>query len=135
MDAKDKVKKTGFPAKQEAWQKQYDVHFTKAGSKVFREGKETTTEKDEWFITKKDKHSILQDGLSSREEAEAWAKDQSKATGERLTRPFRENIERTGPDYRKGRNITGDEILGRIRIPGRRVWELDQPGRPQAGLK
>jgi len=113
-----KAEKTGFPAKQEAWQKQYEIHVSVAGEHIYRNGKDVALDKDSWFVTKKGGHSILQQNLSSREEAEAWAKDQAKSKGEVLQRPFRTNIERTGPDYRKGKDKTGDEILSEFGFRG-----------------
>jgi flagellin len=79
-EAESKAKKSGFPEKQEAWQKQYVVRLSRAGDKVYQKGQEVVLDKDDWFVTKKGKYSIEQSGFSSREEAEAWARDKVNAT-------------------------------------------------------
>jgi hypothetical protein len=118
VNAQDKAEKTGFPAKQEAWQKQYEIRPIVSGMNVRREGKDYELKPGTWYVAKKGKYHIEQADFSSREEAEAWAKDQAKSKGEILTRPYRENIERTGSDYRKGKNKTGDEILSEFGFRG-----------------
>jgi len=132
--AEQKAEQTGFPVKQEAWQKQYDIWMIEQGAKITREGKEIVLDKGEWFVTKKGKYHVEQSGFPSREEAEAWAKDQTKSKGEILIRPYRENIERTGPDYRKGKNKTGDEILSEFGFRGGEFGNWTNQGDRQQSL-
>lgn len=110
VSAKRKISQTGWPAKQEGWMRRFEVHSNDAGSKVYKDGKEIVLEKPEYFVVKKNSHFILEN-FGTREEAEAWAKGQLSTTGgERIVRPFRENMRRTGPTYRT-KDVTGEDLL------------------------
>ena len=106
-----KVEETGFPGKQEGWQRRFEIHVTPAGTHVMRNGKDEALKTDGYFVTAKNSRRILAD-FDNRELAEAWAKDQAKgSTGERLVRPYNPDVRRKGEDYRKGKDVTGQDIL------------------------
>lgn len=115
QQAQAEVDRTGWPNQDSAWRRFYDFHCTKAGSTVYNNGQRVTLANDEWFVTKHKQHYILLAELPSREAAEEAAKQHYLASRahhvERLVRPYRSDAPRVGPDYRKGRDVTGDDIL------------------------
>ncbi len=67
----------GWPAAQEAWEKSFAIHETKAGEKVFKDGKERVTTAPEFWVSRQagvKRGRIVADGFTSREQAVEAAK-------------------------------------------------------------
>ena len=96
----DKLTKLpNWPEPQEQWQRMFQVREKSPSG---------------WEVTKKEGYytRILSAGHPTKEAAEAWAKNAAtKARKEEPKRPLNPDASRTGPDYRQGRNITGDDLL------------------------
>jgi hypothetical protein len=103
-DSVEAVMGNGWPAKQEMWQKSYEI-------------KERN---NEFLVTKKGRGKIL-GTFNTKEAAEQFAKDDSKT--ERSVQ-FKEpkvslnNIKRTGPDYREGKNVSTEEVMNEFGLRG-----------------
>ena len=90
--------------------KGYAIHFN--------DGKNTYSRNNDWkagtyYVTKG--YSILQTNFESREAALKWVQDfarqRSKGGKVRFTPPQLAHVRRTGPDYRRGQEITGQHYL------------------------
>jgi hypothetical protein len=99
----------GFP-NLEPWQRL----FTISDIPVYEGNKHTG--KNKFSVYRKNGGS--QGVFDTREAAEAAAKkaydalsEERKKGGEEPTRPHLDNIERSGPDYRKGKNVTGEDFI------------------------
>jgi hypothetical protein len=96
----------GWPAtKAEGWTRRFDVRL----------GRSQDGEK--WFVTNKQRR-IVADGLASKEEAEAKAKELYEAltknpdgTKKAPERPHLDVLERTGKDIRNGRDVKPEDFL------------------------
>ena len=103
-DSVEAVMGNGWPAKQEMWQKSYEI-------------KERN---NEFLVTKKGRGKIL-GTFNTKEAAEQFAKDDSKT--ERSVQ-FKEpkvslnNVKRTGPDYREGKNVSTEEVMNEFGLRG-----------------
>ncbi len=84
----------------------------------FHDGKYTYSKNNVWlpntyYVVKG--HSILQTNFETREAALKWVQDfargQNKSGKTRFVPPQLANIQRTGPDYRNGTEITGQHYL------------------------
>lgn len=129
------IKETGFPAKQEAWEKRFDIRESPAGMTIYDKGQERTLTEGEYFVTKKGSRSILSDGFKTREEAVAWAREKATVErGEQINRPFRENITRTGENYRKGANIEGKDLMSQFGFRGGEFGNWTNAGDRQQSL-
>lgn len=99
----------GVPKEQKV-PKGYAIHFN--------DGKNTYSKNDDWkpdtyYVTKG--YSILQTNFESREAALKWvqalAKKRGKSGKTRFVPPQLSRVQRTGPDYRSGMEITGQQYL------------------------
>jgi hypothetical protein len=113
-----------WPAPQEQWQRMFDIRQVPIGSVTSKKLPDGTWEKTEvtedtppvWQVTKD--YRILSEH-SSQEAAEAWAKAAAvKSRKEDPKRPYNADVKRTGPDYRNGRDVTGDELLAEFGFRG-----------------
>lgn len=122
--AKAHVESTGWPISNEPWMRLYELHLTPVGSKSSeynRASNEWVTHvstEPEWFITKPKSGYIIAKGFATRDAGVEWARSayaakmgQRKKAGGKLTRPLKEDPERTGPDLRAGVDMTGEDIL------------------------
>lgn len=112
-----KLQKKGWPETQtqEAWQRQFVIHKSDIGSRVYDKsrGGSITLTAPEWFVTARaaaKSHAILSHHATE-EAAIEWAKANVAKGGLKLQRPLVENVVRTGPDYRGGKDVTGQQIL------------------------
>ena len=116
---------TAWPASQEAWQRMFSIRKVPVGTVTSTrlpdgtyERKEVTAETpDNWQVIKSDGrwNVIVSDGHATREEAEAVAKRLAESKkgdkGGPLKRPLNPDARRVGPDYRNGRDVTGQDLL------------------------
>ena len=110
----------GWPAAQEAWEKTYAIHESKAGEKVRRNGQsETLAEPEFWVSRKVGKRfsSIVADGFKTREEAvdaakAAYARQrQAGGDGAKAEAPVELQNARTGPERRAANeDVTSDQL-------------------------
>jgi hypothetical protein len=122
-----------WPAPQEQWQRMFDIRRIPIGSVLSTKLPDGTWDKTTvtvntppvWQVTKD--YRILSEH-SSQEVAEAWAKAAAvKSRKEDPKRPYNADVKRTGPDYRKGRDVTGDELLAEFGFRGAEfgLWTND----------
>ena len=87
----------------------YDIHLYD-GKGYSRSG---DWKKDTYYVTKG--HHILQTNFETRDQALRWvqeyAKSRTKIGKQRFVPPQLEHINRTGPDFRNGQEITGQHYL------------------------
>lgn len=111
--------KDGWPAAQEAWQKQFEITLSPKGATVYTQEGKRTLEADEYWIAKKSKsrghRSIVASGFATRDEAVAKAKELAAVnrggTGQQESPLELGHIVRTGPDHRTpGQNISPQEL-------------------------
>lgn len=118
------IERTGWPVRNEPWMRFYDVNESKPGSVTSSRDPATgewvskTLTESEFFVSPRGGYSILAQGFLTRDLAEAWAAakyeaDQKNKTqgGGKVTRPLNPNPQRTGEDYRKGVDVTGQDLL------------------------
>ena len=113
-----KAKKEQFGvSKEQKIPKGYAIHFN--------DGEHTYSKNGDWkpgtyYVTKG--YSILQTNLESREAALKWVQDfarqRSKGGKVRFVPPQLSHVQRTGPDYRNGAEITGQHYLDTFRFRG-----------------
>lgn len=118
-DASRAVEK-GWPAAQEAWEKSFAIHETKAGEKVFKDGMERVTTAPEFWVSRQagvKRGRIVADGFTSREQAveaakAAYAKARkSGGDGAKAEAPVELQNARSGPP-RRGANedVSSDQL-------------------------
>ena len=124
-----------WPAPQEQWQRMFDIRMVPVGSVISNRLSDGTWEKKtitvntppNWQVIKGGHYIVSQDH-PTKEAAEAWAKAAAvKARKEDPKRPFNPDVKRTGPDYRNGRDVTGDELLSEFGFRGAEfgLWTND----------
>jgi hypothetical protein len=108
--------KDGWPAKQEAWQKSFEIHEMKAGTSMTRNGAKVTLDKDEFFITKKGGRSIRASGFFTRAEAIEGARQMASRTQKTDGAKSEQTVAldrkvRTGPERRApGEDISTEKL-------------------------
>lgn len=108
------ITKDGWPAPQEAWQKQYEIKEDKAGDVVYRNGRRVTIDRSEFFVVTKAGRfrRIMGDGFTNREDAIAKAKElaeRDRRGGDEegpLSELRREGVERRAP----GEDVTSQKL-------------------------
>jgi hypothetical protein len=83
----------------------------------FNDGKNTWSAKKDWkpetfYVTKG--HSILQANFTTQDDALKWVREhvkQRRNGKQRFVPPQLEDVQRDGPDYRDGRDVTGQHYL------------------------
>lgn len=113
-----KAVEAGFP-NAEPWTRLFHV----SQSHKFDDSKRTWMRDDkgqpvyEWKVYRKN-GGVIGGAYDTKEDAEEAAKaayealpDDRKKGGEEPKRPHLDNVERSGPDYRNGRNVTGDDFI------------------------
>ena len=107
-------KSPAWPEAQEQWERVFKIHKLSAGESLYdksRGGRITLTQ-DEYFVTGKKGSSMLVSGLTSEADAIAWAKSKINTTGgSEFKRPLNRDVKRAGPDYRQGKDVTGQDLL------------------------
>lgn len=111
VKAARKIEKTGWPEKQEQWERQFELQQVPIGTEIWTkaEGDKVTTE-ESWEVTRKGKHSILA-SFKSKEEATEFAKSQVAKKKAEPTRPMNPDTKRKGADHRNGKDVSGNDIL------------------------
>lgn len=101
--------KEGFP-NAEPWSRLFEVRH----QLLWERGQPSTKA----FNVYRKNGGLVSEGHETREEAEAAAKkaydglsEERKKGGQEPTRPHLDQVERSGPDYRKGRNVTGEDFI------------------------
>lgn len=91
----------------------------------YNDGKNTYSKNNDWrpntyYVTKG--YSILKMNFASRDEALKWVQDFAKQRGgngkKRFVPQQLARIQRTGPDYRRGRDVTGQDYLDTFAFRG-----------------
>jgi len=121
----------GFPAKQEAWQKSYEVRAAETRDNDIPEAERTGEPQQRFYVYEKGSRWRLakggQDGgYASQELAEAFAR--SLVVRKRETLPPSRGLElgaatRTGPDWRNGRDVTAEEVMQHFGFRGVNLGE------------
>jgi hypothetical protein len=104
--AERKAQETGWPAKQEAWQRQFKIR--------------QASDRD-WEVLKRDRGSNrgVQGGFTSEADAIAFAKEQAKKAGPKeIVRPINPDLKRIGVDDRNGKDVTGQDLIDRFGFRG-----------------
>jgi hypothetical protein len=121
----------GFPAKQEAWQKSYEVRQTETRNSDVPEAERTGEAQQRFYVYEKDSRYRLakggQDGgYKTQEQAEAFARTLTAKKREVLP-PSRgldlADAKRTGPDWRNGKDVTAQDIIDRFGFRGVNLGE------------
>jgi hypothetical protein len=121
----------GFPAKQEAWQKSYEVRSLETRDSDVPADERTGQPQTRFFVYEKGSRWRLanggQDGgYATQEQAEAFARTLVARKKEVLP-PSRgldlADATRTGPDWRNGRDVTAQEIMDRFGFRGVNLGE------------
>ena len=106
----------GWPTPREAWERMFVIRESKAGSKVYRGGKEEVLAEAEFYVVKKGQRRIVADGLPTREAAIEKARElatQNRKKGETLAEEAidLEEAVRTGAARRGAdEDITSDRL-------------------------
>jgi hypothetical protein len=121
----------GFPAKQEAWQKSYEVRQTETRDNDVPEAERTGQPQQRFYVYEKGSRWRLakggQDGgYGSQEAAEAFARSLVVRKKELLP-PSRgldlADAHRDGPDWRGGKSVTAQDIMDRFGFRGVNLGE------------
>ena len=121
----------GFPAKQEAWQKSYEVRQTETRDNDVPEAERTGQPQQRFYVYEKGSRWRLakggQDGgYATQELAEAFARSLTVKKREVLP-PSRgldlADVKRTGPDWRAGKDVTAQDIIDRFGFRGVNLGE------------
>lgn len=110
----------GWPAAQEAWEKSFAIHETKAGEKVYKNGVDRVTTAPEFWVSRKvgtGLRRIIADGFTTREQAVEAAKTayaqarKSGGDGAKAEAPVELQNARSGPP-RRGANedVSSDQL-------------------------
>jgi len=96
-----------------------DQKIPKGFEVLFNDGKNTYSKDNDWkpdtyYVVKG--HQILKTNLDTRDDAIKWVQDFAQGRGKdggkkRFVPPQLEKIQRNGPDYRRGRDIDGQDYL------------------------
>ncbi len=93
----------GFPAKQEAWSKSYNITPKDGRFFVIKKG---------YTFRRADNHPT--EGFETQEQAQDFAREITKRGADKPLPPSRgldlDSVTRTGPDWRKGKDVTSDEV-------------------------
>lgn len=93
----------GFPAKQEAWSKSYNITPKDGRFFVIKKG---------YTFRRADNHPA--EGFETQEQAQDFAREITKRGADKPLPPSRgldlDSVTRTGPDWRKGKDVTSDEV-------------------------
>lgn len=105
----------GWPAKQEAWQRRFEIKETPAGERVVENGFTVIRRVPEFFIVKKGSRRILDAGFLSREAAIEKAREmarRSSSGGGDLRGMNITEATRTGPERRANdENISAERLM------------------------
>lgn len=121
----------GFPAKQEAWQKSWEVRANETRDSDVPEAERTGQPQQRFYVFEKGSRWRLakggQDGgYATKEQAEAFARSLTARKKEALP-PSRgldlAQASRTGPDWRQGKDVTAQEIVDRFGFRGVNLGE------------
>lgn len=121
----------GFPAKQEAWQKSWEVRATETRDNDVPEAERTGQPQQRFYVYEKGSRWRLakggQDGgYATQEQAEAFARSLTQKKREQLP-PSRgldlADVRRTGPDWRGGKNVTAKDIMEHFGFRGVNLGE------------
>lgn len=121
----------GFPAKQEAWQKSWEVRSTETRNNDIPEAERTGQPQQRFYVYEKGSRwrlakGVQDGGYATREQAEAFARSLTQKKREQLP-PSRgldlADARRTGPDWRGGKNVTAKDILDKFGFKGVNLGE------------
>lgn len=121
----------GFPAKQEAWQKSYEVRATETRDSDVPGAERTGQPQQRFYVYEKGSRYRLakggQDGgYATQEQAEAFARTLTARKRETLP-PSRgldlSDVKRTGPDWRGGKDVTADQVMQHFGFRGVNLGE------------
>ena len=121
----------GFPKKQEAWQKSYEVRQTPTRDSDVPEGERTGEPQDRFYVYEKGSRwrlakGVQDGGYATQEQAEAFARTLTAKKRDVLP-PSRgldlADVSRTGPDWRKGQNVTADQVMKHFGFRGVNLGE------------
>lgn len=121
----------GFPAKQEAWQKSWEVRATETRNDDIPEAERTGEPQQRFYVYEKGSRWRLakggQDGgYATEEQAAAYARSLTARKKEMLP-PSRgldlADANRIGPDWRNGKDVTAQEIIDRFGFRGVNLGE------------
>jgi hypothetical protein len=121
----------GFPAKQEAWQKSWEVRATETRDSDVPEAERTGEPQQRFYVYEKGSRWRLakgaQDGgYATQEQAEAFARSLT-ARKKEVQPPSRgldiDKASRTGPDWRQGKDVTAQDIMDRFGFRGVNLGE------------
>lgn len=121
----------GFPVKQEAWQKSYEVRATETRDNDVPEAERTGQPQQRFYVYEKGSRYRLakggQDGgYATQDQAEAFAR--TLTTRKRETLPPSRGLDladatRTGPDWRDGKDVTADQVMQHFGFRGVNLGE------------
>lgn len=123
----------GFPAKQEAWQKSYEVRPLETRNSDVPEAERTGNTQERFFVYEKGSRWRLaspkeqqEGGYASQELAEAFARSLTVKKREVLP-PSRgldlADAKRTGPDWRGGKDVTAEQVMSHFGFRGVNLGE------------
>lgn len=121
----------GFPAKQESWQKSWEVRSTETRDSDVPETERTGQPQQRFYVYEKGLRWRLakggQDGgYATQEQAEAFARSLTAKKREVLP-PSRgldlADAKRTGPDWRNGKDVTADQVMAHFGFRGVNLGE------------
>lgn len=121
----------GFPKKQEAWQKSYEVRQTPTRDNDVPEGERTGEPQDRFYVYEKGSRwrlakGVQDGGYATQEQAETFARTLTTRKRDVLP-PSRgldlADVKRTGPDWRGGKNVTSDQVMEHFGFRGVNLGE------------
>ena len=106
----------GFPAKQEAWSKSYNITPKDGRFFVIKKG---------YTFRRADNHPT--EGFETQEQAQEFAREITKRGADKPLPPSRgldlDSAIRTGPDWRQGKDVTSDEVKDAFGLRGVNLGE------------
>ena len=121
----------GFPAKQEAWQKSYEVRPVEMRDSDVPETERTGQPQQRFAVYEKGSRFRLAKGMqdggyATQEQAEAFARTLTSRKRE-VQPPSRgldlAGVTRTGPDWRGGKDVTADQVMAHFGFRGVNLGE------------
>lgn len=121
----------GFPAKQEAWQKSYEIRQTETRDNDVPAAERIGEPQQRFYVYEKGSRwrlakGVQDGGYATQEQAEAFAR--SLVARKREALPPSRGLDlaaatRTGPDWRNGRDVTADEVMKHFGFRGVNLGE------------
>lgn len=121
----------GFPAKQESWQKSWEVRQTETRDNDVPEAERTGQPQQRFYVYEKGSRwrlakGVQDGGYATQELAEAFAR--SLTTKKRDVLPPSRGLDladakRTGPDWRNGKDVTAEQVMAHFGFRGVNLGE------------